>query len=168
VKKAQPVPAAPAAAAAGPGIGRTLMTAGIGAGTALAAGVAYHLAGDIYDATRRAITKTHHYKQMLEVNPDLRDRPAKTVQRIFSTLHKFNPEFAGDPSVAGSFVRNNLELAGSDQGTVDMHTLINLVGARKNLSDVKKLPIPTKALWGHPLETEKMQSEIERNRRPGK
>jgi hypothetical protein len=117
----------------------------------------------MYDALRRGITKNLHYKTMLKENPDLREHTAKDVQRVFSTLHRFNPEFSADPMVAGSFVRNNLSLAGSDQGTVDMHTLINLVGARKNLADIKKLPGLGKTPWSSDLEDKKMEAEIAKN-----
>jgi len=145
------------------GFGSTLGKGALAATGAIAAGVAYSLAGDMYDSLRRGITKTHHYKKMLAENPDLRERPAKDVQKVFSTLHRFNPEFSADPMVSGSFVRNNLALAGSDQGTVDMHTLINLVSARKNLSDIRKLPIPGKVPWPTDLEDQKTLSEIEKN-----
>lgn len=129
-----------------------LKTAGFGGGTmgslgkgalalggAVGAGIAHSLAGDLYDALKRGLTKTRNYKAMVEANPDLHDRAAKDVQNAFSTLHTFNPDFAADPHVAGSYVRQQLTLAG-DSGQVDLHTLTSLVGARKNLSDVKKLP----------------------------
>lgn len=108
-------------------------------GGAVGAGIAASLAGDLYDALKRGITKTRNYKAMVEANPDLHDRSAKDVQSAFSTLHTFNPDFAADPHVAGSYVRQQLTLAG-DSGQVDLHTLTSLVGARKNLADVKKLP----------------------------
>jgi hypothetical protein len=79
---------------------------------------------------------------MLRENPDLQKHPmgAKAVQGVFSTLHRFNPEFAGDPLVAGTFVRNHLESA--DPKRIDIGTLTNLVSARKNLGDVRGKGLP--------------------------
>lgn len=110
---------------------------GLGVASAVGAGIATSLAGDAMDAVKRGITKTRNYRGMLRENPDLQKHPmgAKAVQGVFSTLHRFNPEFAGDPLVAGTFVRNHLNSA---TGTsIDLGSLNSLVGARKNLSDVK-------------------------------
>jgi hypothetical protein len=116
-------------------IGRTSLALG----GMFATGVGLALAGDLYDAAKRGITKTRDYKAMLSSNPDLKDKPARQVQSLFSTLHKFNPEFASDPLVAGSFVRNHVEMANSEQGAVDINVLNSLVSSRKNLQDSKKL-----------------------------
>ena len=69
---------------------------------------------------------------------------AKSVQSAFSTLHRFNPDFASDPMVAGSFVRRQAQFQG---GEFDANTLSSLVSARSNLSNMKKLPIPGAAPW---------------------
>jgi len=114
--------------------------AGIAAGAAT--GIAYSLAGDMFESLKRGISKTHNYRSMLKENPDLKDLPAKNVQKAFSTLHRFNPEFAGDPTVAGSFVRRQSQFP-----EFDTNQLANLIGARKNLADLKKLPIPSKVPW---------------------
>lgn len=80
-------------------------------GTTIAGGVALSLAGDLYDAARRGLTKSRHWSNMLEANPDLADRAKEdpNVQVMFNTLHRFNPEFSGDPHVAASFVKAQLE-----------------------------------------------------------
>ena len=123
------------------GFGQVARNAALGAGLAVGAGIAHSLAGDIYDALKRGITKGRNYQSMMQAkgNEDLGQHPAHRVSEVFGTLHTFNPDFAGDPHVAGSFVRQQLTLAG-DHGQVDLHSLTNLVAARKNLSDVKKLP----------------------------
>jgi hypothetical protein len=113
-----------------------------GVGAAAAAGIAYSLAGDLYEAARRGLTKTRHYKAMLKENPDLADIPAKDVQKTFSVLHRFNPDFASDPYVAGQFVRQQARLA----SPFDTQQLSTLIGARKNLGDIRKLPTVTKAM----------------------
>lgn len=137
-----------------------------GIGTSVGAGIAYSLAGDMYDALRRGITKNRNYKDMMNQNPDLDEMPAKDVQRAFSSLHRFNPEFAADPTVAGSFVRKQVQLA-----EFDPQMITNLVSARKNLSDIKKLPIPGRAPWDKPeekeqrkLQTDKLRQDISGDR----
>jgi hypothetical protein len=131
-----------AAAMGNPSMLRRFGGAAAGVGAMAATGIAYSLAGDMYDAVKRGISKTRNYRTMLEANPDLKDLPAANVQKAFATLHRFNPEFAGDPTVAGSFVRRQAQFP-----EFDTNQLANLVGARKNLSDLKKLPIPGKAPW---------------------
>lgn len=105
-----------------------------GAG-AMAAGVALNLGGDLYEAAKRGLTKGRHYKKMLEANPDLRGK-AKTpfVRRHFNTLHRFNPEYAGDPNVAGSYVRQNMEMA-----TDDLNGIHALVKARRDVQSARAL-----------------------------
>lgn len=116
---------------------------GMGVASSVGAGIAESLAGDAMDAIKRGLTKTLHYRSMLRENPDLKMHPmgAHAVQGVFSTLHKFNPEFAGDPLVAGTFVRNHLESA--DPKRIDIGMLTNMTAARKNLSDVKSKSFST-------------------------
>jgi hypothetical protein len=116
--------------------------AAAGVGAMAATGIAYSLAGDMYDAVKRGVSKSRNYRSMMKENPDLKDLPAVNVQKAFATLHRFNPEFAGDPTVAGSFVRRQAQFP-----EFDTNQLANLVGARKNLSDLKKLPVPGKLPW---------------------
>lgn len=113
-----------------------------GIGATVATGIAYSLAGDMFDALKRGITKSRNYKAMLNANPDLKELPAQDVQKAFSALHRFNPDFASEPTVAGSFVRRSATLQ-----EFDPKMLTELVGARKNLSDLKKLPMPGKLPW---------------------
>ena len=110
---------------------------GLGVAGALGAGIATGLAGDAMDAIKRGLSKTRDYRGMLRENPDLQGHPmgAKAVQGVFGTLHKFNPEFASDPLVAGTFVRNHLESA--DPHRIDIGMLSSMTTARKNIQDVK-------------------------------
>jgi len=116
------------------------MAQGAGAvGGAAAMGIAYSLAGDMYDSLKRGITKSRDYRVMLEENPDLKSKPAKDVQKAFAVLHRFNPDFASDPTVAGAFVRRQADFPdGSYAGDIGM--LKNLVDSRKNMNDSRKLP----------------------------
>lgn len=108
------------------------------AGAALA-GIAYSLAGDMYESAKRGLTKSRDFKSMLQENPDLKSLPSKSVQRAFSVLHRFNPEFASDPVVAGSFVRRSATF-GDDGMAGDTKMLGELIQSRKNLGDMKKIP----------------------------
>jgi hypothetical protein len=115
-----------------------------GIGGVVAAGVAASLAGDMYDALKRGITKGRDYRSMMAENPDLSDLDAKHVQKAFSVLHKFNPDFAGDPTVAGNFVRQQATL---ENQAFDTRQLSEIIGSRAHLTNLKKLPIPGRVPW---------------------
>ena len=137
-------------------MGSSFGSAAAGIGAAAAASVAYSLAGDMYDALKRGITKSRNYRSMLQEHPDLRELPVQDVQRAFSTLHRFNPEFAGDPTVAAQFVRQNATLQ-----EPNIKGLTELVGARKNLHEVKKLPIPGRVPWETAQEKKHRQLQMQ-------
>ena len=72
---------------------------------------------------------------MLKENPDLRGASRNPlVKRHFSTLHRFNPEYASDPNVAGAYVRQNIAMA-----TDDINAIHSLVKARKDVRDARSL-----------------------------
>jgi hypothetical protein len=48
--------------------------------------------------------KTRAYKDMLQANRHLRDKPATQSQQYFNTLWRTSPDMAKDPIVAGAFV----------------------------------------------------------------
>lgn len=156
--------------------------AAAGVGGVVASGIAYSLANDLYDATRRGLTKTRNYKAMMQENPDLAELPAHDVQKAFNALHRFNPEFSGDPTVAGAFVRREASL-----GEFDTKMLTDMVSARQSLTNLKKLPMPNQVPWQSAqdrqmaqlalqemqgrtspeavqMAKDKMKSEIDRNR----
>jgi len=100
---------------------------------ALAVGMGVSLAGkaagDVYGAIKSSITKARDYKGMLDANPDLGGkRDAKQVQKAFNTLHKFNPGYASDSSVAGQWVRDSMEME-----RVDLNQVNALTMAHKNI-----------------------------------
>lgn len=107
-------------------------------GGAVAAGIAYALAGDMYDAAKRGITKSRNYQQMMAANPDLKQLPAQSVQKAFSVLHRFNPEFASDPTVAGAWVKSRSQFG--EDAYANVQDMGQLISSRKNLMDAKKLP----------------------------
>lgn len=105
------------------------MAAGAGAlGAAL--GLTQRAAGAGVGAAKGSIQKSVNYKKMIEENPDLREADPNVTQKAFNTLHKFNPDYASDPMVAGTFVKNVV-----DQERIDIGTVNSLVQARKNLAD---------------------------------
>lgn len=123
-------------------VGGAIGPAAAGIGATVATGIAYNLAGDMFDSVKRGITKSRGYKAMLRENPDLAEHPAKSVQKVYSTLHRFNPDFAMDPTVAGSFVRRQVAL-----GEFDTKMLTEAISARKNLEGVTNLPLPGRLPW---------------------
>ena len=96
----------------------------------VAGGLALAGSGGAYAAAkvRDTINKSRGYKEMMEVNPDLAENDAEANQRVYSTLFRFNPEYAKDPLVSGAFVR---EMSG--KARMDLNSIGALVSARKNL-----------------------------------
>ena len=88
-------------------------------------------------AATGGIQKARRYREMVQENPDLAEADPAVTQKAFNTLHRFNPEYASDPMVAGTFVRNVV-----DQERLDIGTVNSLVQARKNIADQKKSPDP--------------------------
>jgi hypothetical protein len=89
-------------------MGAALGRGAMGAAGALAVGGGVAAAGAIYDAA----TKSRDFRAMLEVNPDVaakHEEDPRLVNRMFSTLRTFNPQFSKDPTVAGSYVRQMME-----------------------------------------------------------
>lgn len=138
-------------------VGGAIGPAAAGIGATVATGIAYNLAGDMFDSVKRGITKSRGYKAMLRENPDLAEHPAKDVQKIYSTLHRFNPDFAMDPMVAGSFVRRQAAL-----GEFDTKMLTEAISARKNLDGITNIQMPMKLPWSGSHEREMQGLEKKR------
>jgi len=108
------------------------------AGVALTGGSALaNTALSGYRASQAEEEKADNYKEMIRANPDLRGKDSKAMQRAFSTLHRFNPEYAADPMVAGAFVENTLDMA-----RVNVDQVNQLVKARKEMSDAARHTAP--------------------------
>lgn len=99
------------------GAGATLGAAGVGLGISK------------FQDIKHGLSKAKYYKNMIDANPELQNKnvDAVVVQKHFDTLHKFNPEYASDPVVAGTYIQNAMEYARPSLDTVN-----NLVQARKN------------------------------------
>lgn len=66
--------------------------------------------GAVISKMTEASRKAQAFKSMMDENPHLARHDATDVQRYFNTLHRLNPELAGDPTVAASFVNNMASL----------------------------------------------------------
>ncbi len=151
------------------GMGKSMASGAGMVGGAVAAGIAYALAGDMYDAAKRGITKSRNYQAMMSQNPDLKEMPAKNVQQAFSVLHHFNPEFSSNPIVAGSWVRRQATYGEDVLGNTQ--ELGQLISSRKNLSDSKKLPAVPKfdtqegrrSSEKHKMDMQRGQAELNRS-----
>jgi hypothetical protein len=128
-------------------------------GANVAQSVVHSLANDAFDAVKRGITKGWYYRKMLKNNPDLQKKDARMVKQVFSTLHRYNPEYTADPWVAGTWVRDHTNLA--TLGSIDIGTVNQIVGARKNIVDVKKMPV-SQRMWQTPEEKQLEQLHIQK------
>lgn len=119
-------------------VGHAWDVAPLAAGAA-AIGGAFGLARKVGDvgvgAAKDKIQKARAYKNMVNENPSLQHVDPNVTQKAFNTLYRFNPEYAGDPMVAGTFVRNV-----ADQERLDIGTVNSLVQARRNLADKGQAP----------------------------
>lgn len=57
-----------------------------------------------------ASRKAQVYKTMMESNPHLHEQDPTLVQKYFNVLYTMNPEFAKEPTIAGSFVMNQVSV----------------------------------------------------------
>jgi len=82
----------------GMGVGKTLAgVVAVGLGTAIAT--------DLYNASRRGLTKGRNWKRMMEANPELKESDKATVSRHFTSLQRHAPDIAADPLAAGAAVQ---------------------------------------------------------------
>lgn len=109
----------------GPILGKSLGAAT--AGAVMGAGALGAKKG--YEAVESSVGKAKAYKEMIDVRPELKDRDPKAVQRAFNSLYRFNPAYARDPLVAGSFVDSVSASERLDLGTVNA-----LVAGRKSMA----------------------------------
>lgn len=78
-----------------------------------------------WEAGTSALNKVIGFRKMMKTNPDLEQKDKAKVHSAYGTLHRFNPEMAKDPFVAGSWVKSVAEY-----DTVPTRTVADLIGAR--------------------------------------
>ncbi|WP_394831708.1 hypothetical protein LVJ94_34865 [Pendulispora rubella] len=85
-------------------MGRALEGAAAGAAGTVGAAAITLAAAKIFDAA----TKARDFRRMLDENPDLQahhDNDPRRFNVLYSSLRTFNPAFARDPVVSGSYMR---------------------------------------------------------------
>jgi len=100
------------------------------------------------DSVRTPMHKKKAFNDMMDDNPKLKKENPKDVARIFNTLHTFNPVMAGDPLVAGSFMRRALQFKEEGLQPVDVKTLAEV---RKLHSDGKRKETLLQSMFGSSL-----------------
>lgn len=86
-----------------------------GAGIAAVGGAAT----SAYKALSNKASLVNSYRGMLRDNPDLAEEDSSQVQRAFKALHHLNPDYAKDPYIAGTFVKNTLRNESLHMGEVN-------------------------------------------------
>jgi hypothetical protein len=56
-------------------------------------------------AAKNAVNRSRGFKEMIAVNPELRDMDAEGVKAMYSMMHKTAPTLAMNPYIAGGFVK---------------------------------------------------------------
>jgi hypothetical protein len=116
------------------GAGQALLPAAITAGAAAIATGASKGVG----AIQERFGKARDYKAMLQVHPSLQDRDPGQTQLYYNSLRKMAPSLAKDPLVAGSFVRNMMELQPEGGPAVPLQTAKLLTDAQKSVSQARE------------------------------
>ena len=79
----------------------------------------------------QAATKARDFRKMLEFNPDLaqhHEADPKMFNQMYTSLRQLNPTYAGDPLIAGTFMRQMVESPNNAGGF-----LTDALSARKDL-----------------------------------
>jgi hypothetical protein len=107
---------------------------GAGAG-ALAAGAIAGIGAGAH-ALHDAITKSRDFRSMLQENEDVAQMHAekpRELNRMFSTLRTFAPQFTSDPMVAGAYMRQMMNspegVNGFMANALDAHKKITSTGS---------------------------------------
>ena len=101
-------------------VGRKALMFGAGA-----AGISGGIKGveALSDSVAKPIKKRSAFNKMMADNPSLKKENPTDVKRVFNTLFRFNPKMAGDPLVAGSFMKRTLQFKDEGIQPVDVKTL---------------------------------------------
>lgn len=106
------------------------------AGTALAVGLGTSIATDMFDWSKRVLTKGRNFKRIMNFDPSLKEVPAsgrKTLKNTFDMLHRYAPDFTADPVLGSGLLRSLVNVpVGGEREQIE-----KLIGARKNLLDIK-------------------------------
>lgn len=133
------------------GIGSMARRTGTTMAPVAAIGGVMYGADAAFSAASNAISRSRGFKSMMDNNPDLAKMDQKRVNSAFKTLHRFNPEMASDPYVAGGWVKRV-----TDYDYVDPKTIGDLVAARSRATKpgIMERGLPLAALGAQMAETE--------------
>ena len=90
-----------------------------------------------YGMVKERFTKVRDYSNMLKANPMLRRQDAGSVQMVYNSLRKTAPSLAADPLIAGSFVRNTLELSPESGPGIPLQSAKLLAETQRNITQSK-------------------------------
>jgi len=96
-----------------------------------------HGASKGIDAIVNRFGKARDYKAMLQAHPSLAQADAGTTQMYFNSLRHVAPSLSKDPLVAGSFIRNMMELQPESGPAIPIQTTKLLTDAQKSISQAK-------------------------------
>lgn len=106
-------------------------------GTGIAASLGTAIATDLFDSSKRFLTKSRNFRRIMAFDPSLKEVATsgnKDLKTAFNTLHRFAPDFASDPLLGAGLLR---QLVNMPVGA-EMDQITKLLGSRKNLQDIKK------------------------------
>lgn len=103
------------------------------AGGTVAGGLLSSIATDLYDAAKKGLTKGRNFARIMEANPQLkREVDPKSLRMAYNSLHRFAPDFTSDPLIGGALLKQVAELP-----QMSHKTIVELIGARKDIQDAK-------------------------------
>jgi hypothetical protein len=105
---------------------------GAAAAGSAASGVLNSMAGDLYDAAKRGLTRERNLKAIMQANPELKAFDKTRLQACYSAIHRYSPELTADPLIGGSLLKNMAEVPGNESQVIK-----DLLTSRKNLLDSK-------------------------------
>lgn len=139
------------------------------AGGTVAGGLLSSIATDLYDAAKKGLTKGRNYARIMEANPQLkREVDPKSLRMAYNSLHRFAPDFTSDPLIGGALLKQVAELP-----QMSHKTIVELIGARKDIQDAKGRHFADIAkhapllLSQHETRTETSTGSSETTKRPG-
>jgi hypothetical protein len=103
------------------------------AGSAAVSGVFNSMAGDLYDAAKKGLTRQRNFNTIMKANPDLKVHPKDRLQASFNAMHTYAPELTADPLVGGSLLKNMVEGPMGNEAMV----IKDMIQSRKNIMDAK-------------------------------
>ena len=106
---------------------------GAAAAGSAASGVLNSIAGDLYDAAKRGLSKQRNFNAIMKANPDLKVHPQARREAAFDALHLYAPEMTADPLVGGGLLKNMIEGPAGNEAVV----IKDMLMARKNLIEAK-------------------------------